>query len=269
MKKGYDQHIHEQSIAVGDEVFVRKNAVKTGESKKLSPVFHKLSEVVEVNMPLLRIKNVASGVTEWRHHNQLRKRNVTPRASGDLRVRFEETASGSTVTDKHTETNRQHSMFLRRQRTPGDNGLEATSTTPNLIDFDDENPTDNEYDNGMGVDGDLIASGDSEIAGEVNNDPFNVITPTSAETTTTVQEQLAPTLPGDLPSAPTNDGITNDQQTTPEENNLRQGHEAALERLDGTARVRSRKTLRTEQLLRNLRPRADRDTAGTNEGADV
>ena len=161
MKKVYDQHIHEQAIVVGDQVFVKKNAVKPGESKKLSPLYHKLSEVVEVNMPLLRIKNMSTGSVEWRHHNQLKKRNPNPRAVTERRLRFSN-RTPATLGHKQTRTD--------QQDTPSDNtSLEATSTTPNLIDFDDDDPTDNERNNGMGVDGDIITGTNSGMAGEANN----------------------------------------------------------------------------------------------------
>jgi hypothetical protein len=296
MKKGYDQHIHEQAIVVGDQVFVKKNAVKPGESKKLSPLYHKLSEVMEVNMPLLRIKNISTGSVEWRHHNQLKKRNTSPRTVTERRVRF---SNRTPTTPGHERTR------TDQQDTPTDDtSLEATSTTPNLIDFDDDNPTDNELDNGMGVDGDITAGTNSGMtgeannnsvndathtsaeetitagtssgmAGEANNNSVNDATHTSAEETITAQERPATTPSSDPPAAPTIDGTSNEEPMTPEENNSQQGysgHEqttttAALERRDGTARGRPRKALRTEQLLRNLRPRANRNT-GTGDGAD-
>ena len=91
MKKHYDQSAHEYTVSVGDQVYVKKNAVRRGESRKLSPLFHNLSEVVEVEMPLIRIKNLSSGQIQWRHHNQLKKRipiSQTTSNSKNSRVRF-------------------------------------------------------------------------------------------------------------------------------------------------------------------------------------
>ena len=56
MKRHYDQGAHEYTVTVGDQVYVKRNAVKRGESRKLSPLFDNPSEVVEVKMTLLKIK---------------------------------------------------------------------------------------------------------------------------------------------------------------------------------------------------------------------
>ena len=61
MKKHYDHSAQQYTVSVGDQVYVKKNAVRRRESRKLSPLFHNLSEVVEVEMPLIRIKNLSSG----------------------------------------------------------------------------------------------------------------------------------------------------------------------------------------------------------------
>jgi hypothetical protein len=79
---------------VGDQVYEKKNAVKSGESRKLSPLFHNLSEVIEVNMPILKIKNAISGNIQWRHHNQLKRRNPRPAAVKEIKVKYKESTTG-------------------------------------------------------------------------------------------------------------------------------------------------------------------------------
>jgi hypothetical protein len=89
MKKQYDVRAHQHDIMVGDHVFVKKNHVKRGESRKLSPLYDNLSEVMEVDMPLILIKSLSSGRVQWRHHNQLKKRTTrTTTDKGTVKVRF-------------------------------------------------------------------------------------------------------------------------------------------------------------------------------------
>ena len=79
------------SCLVGDWVFIKRNYTRKGESRKLSPLYDNLSEVIEINMPLLHIKNLSNGKTQWRHHNQLKlcKVRLAPdRSTRDLRVKF-------------------------------------------------------------------------------------------------------------------------------------------------------------------------------------
>ena len=73
MKKQYDTRVHQSEMQIGDRVYVKKNYVGKGESRKLSPLYDNLSEVIEVKMPILHIKNLSSGKIQWRHHNQLKK----------------------------------------------------------------------------------------------------------------------------------------------------------------------------------------------------
>ena len=69
MKQSFDKHLSIQEIKMGDQALVKKNAVDRGESRKLGVRFHQPSEVIEVNMPLLRIRNKRMGKLQWRHHN--------------------------------------------------------------------------------------------------------------------------------------------------------------------------------------------------------
>ena len=95
MKKQYDEHANQGILEVGDRVYVKKQYVSKGESKKLSPLYDNLSVVLEVDMPLLRIKNSSSGRVQWRHYNQLKKCNqFNKNANGTKTIKV--TFSGNT-----------------------------------------------------------------------------------------------------------------------------------------------------------------------------
>ena len=284
---------NEQVVLVDDQVFVKKNVVKSGESLKLSSLFHNLSEVLEVNMPLLRIKNLASGSIQWRHHNQLKKRNVRRVAAKDqdLRVRFKGITTGSKEADTHNRTDRQHTLGH-------DTSLEGTSAADDFDytpDCNDEyqhppanythsnnnhsypNLRENEHDNGPGGSNNAISDAEGwEIAGErmANDNTMNDITPFSVDPAVPDQANSDGATSG--PATPDHAGsvpATADPETSDDEG-LRSAAQGSASEASTSGRPRgrppgpSRKATRTQQLLRNLRPRIDRN-APTTTGGDM
>ena len=74
MKSQYDKHSSVISLKVGDQVYVKRNFVRKGVSKKLSTMFHDLSVIVESKHPVYRVKSNATKQEKWVHHNRLRKK---------------------------------------------------------------------------------------------------------------------------------------------------------------------------------------------------
>ena len=75
-----------QNLQVGDLVYVRKNFTRKGESKKLSVLFHNLSQIIEEQNPFYLIQNLSNNKHSWVHHNQLRKK-ITLDSDDMLRIR--------------------------------------------------------------------------------------------------------------------------------------------------------------------------------------
>ena len=76
MKKQYDKNTNETPLEIGDLVYVQREYVKKGFSKKLSTTHNNLSIVMDVNHPIYKIKRVGSENTAWVHHNRLRKKKT-------------------------------------------------------------------------------------------------------------------------------------------------------------------------------------------------
>ena len=110
MKQKYDRKAHDVVINVEDEIYVKKQYVRKGESKKLNVVYHDLSRVLEVCAPIVKVQSVASGRVHWRHHNQLKLKPRKVNQETQLRVRFR-TDEGrmlprdTTVTGEDLQTN--------------------------------------------------------------------------------------------------------------------------------------------------------------------
>ena len=87
-------------------------------------------------MPVLKIRNMANGNVQWRHHNQLRKRTIQPLTdSSTVRVRL----TGANVRGNRTNTNDQTN---KRQTRSSNKSLEATPTNTQYFtpDFDEISP---------------------------------------------------------------------------------------------------------------------------------
>ena len=76
MKKQYDKNSVETQLRIGDYVYVKRNFVKKGVSKKLSTMFYDLSTITEVNHPIYKIKSENTKQEKWLHHNRLKKRGI-------------------------------------------------------------------------------------------------------------------------------------------------------------------------------------------------
>ena len=72
MKMQYDRKIQENDLHIGDLVYIKKHAVKGGESKKLSPLYHSLSKIVDAKPPTYCIENVSNKARKWMHYNELK-----------------------------------------------------------------------------------------------------------------------------------------------------------------------------------------------------
>ena len=83
MKSKYDKNTSQTLLSLGDMVYIRREYTKKGLSKKLSTVYHDLSEVIETNHPIYKVRN-KSGKEGWVHHNRLRRK--TPFEDPDLIV---------------------------------------------------------------------------------------------------------------------------------------------------------------------------------------
>ena len=72
MKMQYDRKIQENDLHIGDLVYIKKHAIKGGESKKLAPLYHSLSKVVDAKPPTYCIENVSNKARKWMHYNELK-----------------------------------------------------------------------------------------------------------------------------------------------------------------------------------------------------
>ena len=78
MKRYYDTKTKEDELHIGDLVFQKKNYTKGGESKKLAPLYHKLSRIVEARSPTYRVEDISSKERKWIHFNQLKVKKNWP-----------------------------------------------------------------------------------------------------------------------------------------------------------------------------------------------
>ena len=78
MKKYYDKKAKDYELQIGDLVFQKKNFTKGGESKKLAPLYHKLSRIVEARPPTYRVEDISSKERKWIHFNQLKVKKNWP-----------------------------------------------------------------------------------------------------------------------------------------------------------------------------------------------
>ena len=60
---------------LGDQVYIKREWVKQGTSKKLSTVFDDLSTIIETNHPIYKVKRTGSGKEGWIHYNRLRRKD--------------------------------------------------------------------------------------------------------------------------------------------------------------------------------------------------
>ena len=84
MKKQYDKKSSETELNIGDKVYVKRNFVKKGASKKLSTMFYDLSDITECNHPIYKIKSISTQQEKWVHHNRLRKKGTLEDEEQDL-----------------------------------------------------------------------------------------------------------------------------------------------------------------------------------------
>ena len=84
MKKQYDKSTSEKHLDIGDKVYIKRESVKKGISKKLSTIYDKLSTVIEDNHPIYKVKQLGSGKVRWIHHNRLRKKVTLPSTNNVL-----------------------------------------------------------------------------------------------------------------------------------------------------------------------------------------
>ena len=61
-------------ININDLVYVKRNFLKTGESKKLSSLYYDLSFVIDKKYPVFLIESLQSKNQRWLHFCQLKKR---------------------------------------------------------------------------------------------------------------------------------------------------------------------------------------------------
>ena len=260
MKKSYDENVHEQVITAGDQVFLKKNAVKKGESRKLSPLFHNLSEVLEVNMPLLKIRNMANGSVQWRHHNQLKKRNVRPLAdSREIRVRFKGTTTMNNITGTNGQTD--------QRRTRGNNkSLVATQATTHdyTHDYDDECPL--ELPNDTQSNHNLLPfnmSDNDQIGGAGSSTNGSEQRPAEAQN---IGEGAA-TDDSSIDALPFRNDPTVADSTTSDGQSSAQ-HESSSNARPGRLPGPSRKTIRNQNLLRNFGRRRNMDAPSSEISAE-
>ena len=74
MKEQYDKNLCDKNLLPGDKVYIKREYVKQGISKKLSTVYDDLSTVMEANHPIYKVKRIGSGKEGSIHHNRLRKK---------------------------------------------------------------------------------------------------------------------------------------------------------------------------------------------------
>ena len=84
MKKQYDKKVFNSDISLGDIVFLRKNYVRRGETKKLDPLYEGMWEVIDIRDPNYLLKNRKTGKEKIMHHNELRRRPPKATSSGSL-----------------------------------------------------------------------------------------------------------------------------------------------------------------------------------------
>ena len=76
MQTHYNRTVSETLLSVGDLMYIKREHIKKGLSKKLSTAYHELSKVVEANHPIYKIQRVNSGKVGWVHYNRLKKKTL-------------------------------------------------------------------------------------------------------------------------------------------------------------------------------------------------
>ena len=86
MKKQYDKTTSEKHLLIGDKVYIKREYVKKGMSKKLSTVYDNLSTVIEDNHPIYKVKQIGSGKVGWIHHNRLRRKETLSSPNAEFKL---------------------------------------------------------------------------------------------------------------------------------------------------------------------------------------
>ena len=87
MKGQHDKKVADSNLQVGDQVYIRQEYAKRGESKKLNPVYDQLSTIIESNSPIYKIRNASSGKEKWIHHNRLRLKQQREIPAGSIIIK--------------------------------------------------------------------------------------------------------------------------------------------------------------------------------------
>ena len=127
-KEHYDKSSVQHHLKVGDLVRVRSHARNVGKATKFQPEWSSLKEVVEVEGPLIKVRDVASGDTRVVNHDSIRKSGLTEREDAHLSRNRSPRGHSAPPADRVADSERAGTSQPRSARTGTDESERKRAT---------------------------------------------------------------------------------------------------------------------------------------------